>query len=115
MPFGLSITATGNTAAAPGAGTAIASTAIAVGTYKVRGWYTITGAAETAAHNVRLTLLTEGSIADFPSNMGVNGVGWFVIDDVQVNQADTLRLQVGPAAGAASTVYTGTIVATRQR
>lgn len=113
MAFATTLAATGNTAAAPAAGTAICSFAIPAGVYRIRAWYTITGAAETAAHNVRLQLATQGSVVDFPSNMGVSGFGWFVLDDVLVSAADTLRLQVGAAAGAAATVYTGTLTATR--
>lgn len=114
MAFATSLVAAGNTGAAPASGTAIASFSIPAGVYKIRCWYTITGAAETTAHNVRLTLATQGSVADFPSNMGVAAVGWFVLDDVQINAADTLRLQVGPSAGAAGTIYTATLTATRQ-
>jgi hypothetical protein len=114
MAFANSVTVTGSTGTAPTAGTAItASIAVTPGWYKVRGWYSISGAAETAVRNVRLALVTSGGQGDFPTTLGVNGLGWFVIDALSVPVNDNLRLQVGASGAAASTVYSGTLTATR--
>jgi hypothetical protein len=98
------------TAAAPGAGTAFVSVAnVPAGWYSIRVLFTITGAVETAAKNVRLSMTTGGTITDFPSGAGVNAVYSFTVDATLVaNNLDTIKL-TAIAAATASTVYTGTI------
>lgn len=98
------------TAAAPGAGSAFVSIgAITIGWYRVAILYTITGAVETQAKNVRLSFTTGGSLVDFPSGAGVAAVYSFVIEAVvNLNAGDTIKL-TAIAAATAATVYTGTI------
>lgn len=98
------------TAAAPGAGSAFVSIAnVPTGWYRMEALYTVTGAVETAAKNIRLSMATGGSITDFPSGAGVGAVYSFVVDAVLVStNNDTVRL-TAIAAATASTVYTGTL------
>lgn len=98
------------TAAAPGAGSAFVSIAnVPAGTYRVTGWYGISGAAEAQAKNVRLSLAAGGTVTDFPSGMGTAAPMTFEVGGVHVSSpGDTLRLSA-VAAATAATVYTGTM------
>lgn len=102
------------TAAAPTGGSAFVSiTNVPTGTYRVKGWYGISGAAETAAKNIRLSLATGGSVMDLPSGMGTTTLIPFEIEGVHVNTPnDTLRM-TAIAGATAATVYTGTLTMTR--
>ena len=97
------------TAAAPGAGSAIATiTAPAAGMYRVRMIYQLSGTAEAAVKNLRLAGTT--FTADFPT-VGASVIAVEVMN-VSMDGAANLRA-LAVAAATAGSVYTVTILATR--
>jgi hypothetical protein len=108
FPLGQSLQANG-TAAAPGAGSAIATIATpAAGTYLVRMTYQLSGTAETAVKNLRLsgaTLNVDYETLGTPINN--------VIVDAMTMDGVASIVAKAVAAATAGSVYTVTIVATR--
>jgi hypothetical protein len=105
-----SLIATG-TANAPGAGSSFVTLAAPrAGTYNIKIYYTITGAAEVAGLNVRLVYNTSAS-KDFPSG-GLNAVLALELEQINLDGSSSVQLRAA-AAATASTVYSGVIIATQ--
>jgi hypothetical protein len=105
-----SLSASG-TAAAPGAGTAVATLTPPAGTYKVSLIYQLSGTAETAVKNLRLSGTGTTFSADFPT-IGT-AVVTQIIDAVTMDGVGSLRA-TAVAAATAGSVYTATIIASRR-
>lgn len=97
------------TAAAPTSGSNFASLAAPrAGIYKITFEYTITGAAESNALNVR-SKVNGATYLDFPSG-GLNAVQVQIFNRVTLDGTNPVQLAAGGNNATASTVYTGTII-----
>jgi hypothetical protein len=104
-------TAATGTAAAPGAGSAVATLTPAAGTYRVTLIYQLSGTAEAAAKNLRLSGTGTSFSTDFPTSGA--GTVVVVIDAVTMDGVGNLRA-TAIAAATAGSVYTVTIIAARR-
>lgn len=99
-------------AAAPGAGANFVSLAAPpAGVYTLRGSFSITGAVEVAAANVRLMANGAGFV-DLPSAVGIAAALPFQIDRITLDGVNPVQLRA-VAAATALTVYMGWLIASR--
>lgn len=115
LPLKASKAASG-TAVAPGAASnfvSLTGTTIEAGEYQVDIYWTITGAQETAANNIRL-MVSAGAVCDVPTAMAFGGADVYHVCFPRLTHDGVNAMQLRAIANAvASTVYTGVIVATR--